>query len=67
MKRFLKNYRVSVPVALVPLTALALLATGDFVGRDHPRSGTAVVLGDDDGIRFLRFEQFETDTGPDLT
>jgi len=28
MKRFLKNYRVSVPVAFVPLTALALLAFG---------------------------------------
>jgi len=28
MKRFLKNYRVSVPVALVLLTALALLAFG---------------------------------------
>ena len=96
MKRFLKNYRVSVPVALVLLTALALLAfgyfgvhklwidervdeaaptldgtptvfaTGNFVGRDHPTSGAVAGLGADDGSRFLRFEQFETDNGPDL-
>lgn len=96
MQRFLKNYRVSVPVALVLLTALALLAfgyfglhklwidervneaaptldgtpttlaAGDFVSRDHPTSGTATVIGGADGNRFLRFEQFETDNGPDL-
>ncbi len=96
MQRFLKNYRVSVPVALVLLSALALLAfgyfgvhklwiddrvdeaaptldgaptvfaSGEFISRDHPTSGTAEVLGDSDGSRFLRFEQFETDNGPDL-
>ena len=74
MQRFLKNYRVSVPVAFVLLTALSLLAfgyfgvhklwidervdeaaptldgaptvfaSGEFVSRDHPTSGTAEVL-----------------------
>lgn len=40
--------------------------TGSFVGRDHPTSGNAIVLGDGSGQRFLRFEAFETDNGPDL-
>ena len=44
----------------------APLATGTFVDRSHPTSGTAVVLGDGEGRRVLRFEGFETDNGPDL-
>ena len=40
--------------------------SGTFVGRDHPTSGNALVLGDGSGQRFLRFEEFETDNGPDL-
>ena len=40
--------------------------SGTFVGRAHPTSGNALVLGDGSGQRFLRFEQFETDNGPDL-
>jgi hypothetical protein len=39
---------------------------GTFVSRDHPTSGTAVVLGNGTDQRFLRFEPFETDNGPDL-
>jgi hypothetical protein len=39
---------------------------GAFVGRDHPTSGNASVLGNGTGQRFLRFEAFETDNGPDL-
>lgn len=39
---------------------------GTFVGRDHPTSGDALVLGDGSGQRFVRFEAFETDNGPDL-
>jgi hypothetical protein len=39
---------------------------GTFVSRDHPTSGTAVVLGNGTDERFLRFEPFETDNGPDL-
>lgn len=41
-------------------------ASGSFVSRNHPTEGTAIVLGNGSGQRFLRFEQFETDNGPDL-
>ncbi|HYF46732.1 MAG TPA: DM13 domain-containing protein [Acidimicrobiales bacterium] len=41
-------------------------AQGSFVSLDHPTSGTATVLGDGSGQRFLRFTGFETDNGPDL-
>jgi hypothetical protein len=56
----------SLPV--VPTTQPQILTeySGSFVGRDHPTSGTANVLGDGSGQRFLRFEEFETDNGPDL-
>lgn len=38
---------------------------GDFISRSHPTEGNATVLTD--GIqRFLRFEDFRTDNGPDL-
>lgn len=40
--------------------------SGSFVSDAHPTSGTAVVLGNGTGQRFLRFENFETDNGPDL-
>lgn len=39
---------------------------GAFVSRDHPTTGQAVVLGNGTGQRFLRFEDFQTDNGPDL-
>lgn len=42
------------------------VAEGSFVSRDHPTSGTATVLGDGSGQRFLRLTGFETDNGPDL-
>ena len=42
------------------------VASGDFVGHAHPTSGQAVVLSDGSAQRFLRFENFETDNGPDL-
>jgi len=42
------------------------VAMGDFIGRSHPGSGQALVLTDGSDQRFLRFEQFETDNGPDL-
>jgi hypothetical protein len=41
-------------------------ATGTFTSDAHPTSGTAVVLGNGTGQRFLRFENFATDNGPDL-
>ncbi|NNE12219.1 MAG: hypothetical protein HKN41_08245 [Ilumatobacter sp.] len=40
--------------------------TGTFESDAHPTSGTATVLGNGTGQRFLRFEGFETDNGPDL-
>jgi hypothetical protein len=39
---------------------------GDFIDRSHPSRGRAVVLNDGSEQRFLRFEDFETDNGPDL-
>ena len=41
-------------------------ASGSFVDRSHPTEGSALVLGDSSGQRFLRFEDFRTDNGPDL-
>ena len=41
-------------------------ASGSFIDRSHPTAGSAVVLGDGSGQRFLRFEDFRTDNGPDL-
>ena len=41
-------------------------ASGSFISRSHPTGGRAEVLGDGTGQRFLRFEDFRTDNGPDL-
>ena len=41
------------------------LAQGSFIGRAHPTTGLAKVITDGNQ-RFLRFEGFETDNGPDL-
>lgn len=41
-------------------------AAGTFIDRSHPAVGVAEVLGDGTGQRFLRFEDFATDNGPDL-
>jgi len=53
-------------LATVPQPQIVTEATGTFISLDHDTSGTAVVLGDGSGQRFLRFENFETDNGPDL-
>lgn len=51
------------PATTVPQIRVA--ASGNFISRSHPTQGTATVLTD--GIqRFLRFEDFATDNGPDL-
>jgi Electron transfer DM13 len=42
------------------------LATGSFVSRDHGTTGTVRVLELVDGRRFVRLENFETDSGPDV-
>jgi hypothetical protein len=56
------------PSTVVPPSApqIATEFAGTFVSRDHPTSGSALVLGNGTGQRFLRFEGFETDNGPDL-
>jgi hypothetical protein len=46
--------------------AIVTVASGQFVERSHPGSGTARVLSDGSSQRFLRFEDFSTDNGPDL-
>ncbi|MEZ5375345.1 MAG: DM13 domain-containing protein [Acidimicrobiales bacterium] len=50
-----------------PTTApvVETLTTGTFVSNEHPTEGSGFTLGDGDRI-FLRFENFETDNGPDL-
>jgi hypothetical protein len=42
------------------------LVDGVFMDRSHPTSGRVLVLNDGSTQRFLRFEDFETDNGPDL-
>ena len=49
-----------------PLPGVETLASGTFVDGAHPTNGTASVITDGSGPRFLRFEEFETDNGPDL-
>jgi hypothetical protein len=40
--------------------------SGQFESGAHPTNGQAVVIGNGTEQRFLRFENFETDNGPDL-
>ena len=49
-----------------PMPQVRVEASGEFVSRSHPTRGTVEVLGDGTGQRFLRFEDFRTDNGPDL-
>lgn len=42
------------------------LVEGQFIDRSHPTEGRALVLNDGTTQRFLRFEDFRTDNGPDL-
>ena len=53
------------PETSAPARVVRLLE-GDFVSRSHPTEGQAVVLNDGTQQRFLRFEDFATDNGPDL-
>lgn len=50
----------------VPLPQIVTQATGTFISLDHDTSGTAAVLGDGSGQRFLRIEDLNTSNGPDL-
>jgi hypothetical protein len=45
---------------------IVTVAEGVFGGRSHPGEGVASVLSDGSAQRFLRFEEFSTDNGPDL-
>ncbi|MXZ78105.1 MAG: DM13 domain-containing protein [Acidimicrobiia bacterium] len=49
-----------------PMPQIRVEASGDFISRSHPTQGQVEVLGDGTGQRFLRFEDFRTDNGPDL-
>lgn len=42
------------------------MRSGDFVSREHPTSGQAMILDDGAGTAVLRLENFATDNGPDL-
>lgn len=57
---------VDEPAAMEDAATVETLAEGSFIDRSHPTMGNAAVLGDGSGQRFLRFEDFETDNGPDL-
>ncbi len=53
-------------VTEAPQPEIIVEASGSFIDRSHPTQGSALVLGDGSGQRFLRFEDFRTDNGPDL-
>ena len=55
------------PVATeAPAPEIITLAEGSFISRSHGSEGIAIVLTDGSDQRFLRFEEFSTDNGPDL-
>lgn len=63
---------VEAPVETAPPSAssatpqIVTLAEGSFISLAHAGEGTALVLNDGSEQRFLRFENFSTDNGPDL-
>jgi hypothetical protein len=48
-----------------PKPTVKMLASGTFTALNHDARGEASVL-EVDGVRFLRFEEFEVENGPDL-
>lgn len=56
----------TIAATTVPVPQIVTEATGTFVSLDHDTSGTAAVLGDGSGQRFLRIEDLNTSNGPDL-
>ncbi len=50
----------------MPEPEIVVQYRGSFVDRSHPAEGIAEVLNDGTTQRFLRFEDFATDNGPDL-
>ncbi len=45
---------------------IVTLVSGEFISRSHETSGRVLVLNDGSEQRFLRFEDFRTDNGPDV-
>jgi hypothetical protein len=58
--------RGSAPSGEPPAPAIATLASGAFRSLAHTTSGTASIVELPDGRRFVRFEDLDTDSGPDL-
>ncbi len=55
------------PVNVVEVVPMGtVLASGSFVSNVHNTSGTVKVTQDGMGKKFLVFENFKTDNGPDL-
>ena len=52
------------PMPVAP--QIVTLVSGEFMSRSHPTEGRVLVLNDGSEQRFLRFENFRTDNGPDL-
>ena len=52
------------PMPVAP--QIVTLVSGEFMSRSHPTEGRVLVLNDGSEQRFLRFEDFRTDNGPDL-
>jgi len=50
----------------MPEAEIQVQYQGSFIDRSHPSEGIAEVLNDGSAQRFLRFEDFATDNGPDL-
>ncbi|HRX95250.1 MAG TPA: DM13 domain-containing protein [Chitinophagaceae bacterium] len=48
------------------LPAGTKLASGSFASSAHPTSGTATVVLDSNGKRYLVIQSFDSDNGPDL-
>jgi Electron transfer DM13 len=60
-----KDEAVAVPPTEVS-TGLTALFQGTFAASAHPTSGTVKLSKDAAGKKFLVFENFKTDAGPDL-
>ena len=52
------------PMPVAP--QIVTLVSGEFMSRSHETSGRVLVLNDGSEQRFLRFENFRTDNGPDV-
>ena len=52
------------PMPVAP--QIVTLVSGEFISRSHTTTGRVLVLNDGSEQRFLRFEDFRTDNGPDV-